>query len=47
MKGYHHARLEVGALDFILEEETGTKVREISQVIQLIAGEAKIEIPAV
>lgn len=31
MKGCHHARLEVGALDFISEEETGKKVKKISQ----------------
>lgn len=32
--GYHQVRLEVGVLNFILEEETGKKVNKISQVIQ-------------
>lgn len=33
--GYHQVRLEVGVLNFILEEETGKKkVNKISQVIR-------------
>lgn len=45
-RAYNHVRLEVGVLKFILEEETGKKVK-ISQMRQLVTGETKLGIPAV
>lgn len=46
-RGYHYVRLEVGFLNFTLEEETGKEVKKISQVIQGVTGEAKFGVLAV
>lgn len=40
----HHAWLEVGVLNFILEKETGKKVKKLTQVMELVSVEDKIGI---